>query len=47
MFIGGTNFGFMNSLHIETTYDFDAPMTEYGDYGDKYWKAIEKISVKI
>jgi beta-galactosidase len=32
MFIGGTNFGFMNGGHVITSYDYDAPLTESGLY---------------
>jgi hypothetical protein len=30
MFIGGTNFGFMNGGGIITSYDYDAPLSESG-----------------
>jgi beta-galactosidase len=30
MFIGGTNFGFMNGGHVITSYDYDAPLSESG-----------------
>ncbi|ROL53454.1 Beta-galactosidase-1-like protein 2 [Anabarilius grahami] len=43
MFHGGTNFGFMNGANNDgtyrpqtTSYDFDAPLTESGDYTTKY-----------
>lgn len=44
MFQGGTNFGFMNGcsargtldLHQVTSYDYDAPLTEWGDVTEKY-----------
>ncbi|MDN4523879.1 glycoside hydrolase family 35 protein [Fictibacillus fluitans] len=45
MFHGGTNFGFMNGANqyesyspTITSYDYDALLTESGDYTDKYWK---------
>ncbi|XP_037695805.1 beta-galactosidase-1-like protein 3 [Choloepus didactylus] len=45
MFHGGTNFGFMNgATHFEkhrgvvTSYDYDAVLTEAGDYTEKYFK---------
>ncbi|NP_001080304.1 galactosidase beta 1 like 2 S homeolog [Xenopus laevis] len=48
MFHGGTNFGFMNgALHFHeyrpdiTSYDYDAPLTEAGDYTSKYFKLRE------
>ncbi|XP_071520432.1 beta-galactosidase-1-like protein 2 [Panulirus ornatus] len=54
MFIGGTNFGFMagaNTLDIwphyapdVSSYDYDAPLTESGDYTDKYTFAKEIIA---
>ncbi|XP_029428194.1 beta-galactosidase-1-like protein 2 isoform X2 [Rhinatrema bivittatum] len=51
MFHGGTNFGFMNgALHfIEykadvTSYDYDAPLTEAGDYTSKYYKLRDLFS---
>jgi hypothetical protein len=34
MFIGGTNFGFMNGGHVITSYDYDAPLTESGLYSN-------------
>lgn len=47
MFHGGTNFGFLNGANIgpgdnsnfqptTTSYDYDAPLTEAGDYTSKY-----------
>ena len=47
MFFGGTNFGFMNSLGVITSYDYDAPLTEAGDYGDKFFKTKEIIGMSI
>lgn len=41
MFIGGTNFGFYNGDRIVTSYDYDAPLTESGNYTLKYWKTKE------
>ena len=41
MFIGGTNFGFMNGDRVVTSYDYDAPLSESGNYTDKYWKTRE------
>ncbi|XP_007104128.2 beta-galactosidase-1-like protein 3 [Physeter macrocephalus] len=48
MFHGGTNFGFMNgATHVDrhrsvvTSYDYDALLTEAGDYTDKYFKLQE------
>ncbi|XP_072810121.1 beta-galactosidase-1-like protein 2 isoform X1 [Vicugna pacos] len=48
MFHGGTNFGFMNgALHFQdyksdvTSYDYDAVLTEAGDYTAKYVKLRE------
>ena len=48
MFHGGTNFGFMNGANVldvwpyygntVTSYDYDAPLTESGDYTEKYDK---------
>jgi beta-galactosidase len=32
MFIGGTNFGFMNGGGFITSYDYDAPLSESGSY---------------
>ncbi|PNF23705.1 hypothetical protein B7P43_G02480 [Cryptotermes secundus] len=47
MFHGGTNFGFHNGANIQdefphyladvTSYDYDAPLTETGDYTNKYY----------
>ena len=52
MFYGGTNFGFMNGAiypdHLRphvTSYDYDAPLTEDGQFTEKYYafqKVIEK-----
>eukprot|EP00079_Xenopus_tropicalis_P037605 XP_017951376.1 PREDICTED: beta-galactosidase-1-like protein 2 isoform X1 [Xenopus tropicalis] len=48
MFHGGTNFGFMSgALHFHeyrpdiTSYDYDAPLTEAGDYTSKFFKIRE------
>ncbi|XP_039734815.1 beta-galactosidase-1-like protein 3 isoform X1 [Pteropus medius] len=45
MFHGGTNFGFINGAtnfgkhkSITTSYDYDAVLTEAGDYTEKYFK---------
>ncbi|KAH9388479.1 Beta-galactosidase-1-like protein 2 [Tyrophagus putrescentiae] len=38
MFIGGTNFGFMNGARVVTSYDYDAPLTEAGNLTDKYFE---------
>ncbi|XP_016011996.2 beta-galactosidase-1-like protein 3 isoform X3 [Rousettus aegyptiacus] len=45
MFHGGTNFGFINGAtdlgkheSIATSYDYDAVLTEAGDYTEKYFK---------
>ncbi|XP_051052839.1 beta-galactosidase-1-like protein 3 [Phodopus roborovskii] len=45
MFHGGTNFGFINGalyynehLSVVTSYDYDAVLTEAGDYTEKYFK---------
>ncbi|KAM6173397.1 beta-galactosidase-1-like protein 3 [Erethizon dorsatum] len=45
MFHGGTNFGFMNAasfmgkhIGVVTSYDYDAVLTEAGDYTEKYFK---------
>ncbi|CAG2169749.1 unnamed protein product [Oppiella nova] len=43
MFFGGTNFGFMNGDTVVTSYDYDAPLTESGNYTTKYWKTKELI----
>jgi len=50
MFIGGTNFGFMNGAnHYEkfapdvTSYDYDALLTECGDITEKYLKVRDVI----
>lgn len=49
MFHGGTNFGFMNGAnHYEiyyptiTSYDYDALLTENGEYTDKY-RAVKEV----
>jgi len=53
MFHGGTNFGFMNGANVlpvfpdyipdVTSYDYDAPLSEAGDYTDKYEAICEMI----
>ncbi|CAG2177971.1 unnamed protein product, partial [Oppiella nova] len=43
MFFGGTNFGFMNGGRVVTSYDYDAPLSETGNYTAKYWKTKELI----
>ncbi|XP_069750645.1 beta-galactosidase-1-like protein 2 isoform X3 [Narcine bancroftii] len=52
MFHGGTNFGFMNGAEDfgtyspdVTSYDYDAPLSEAGDYTDKYMQ-IRKLYSK-
>ncbi|KAJ6224706.1 hypothetical protein RDWZM_003251 [Blomia tropicalis] len=41
MFFGGTNFGFMNGYRVVTSYDYDAPLSESGNYTEKYYKTRE------
>ena len=41
MFIGGTNFGFTNGGGKITSYDYDAPLSEAGNYTAKYYKTRE------
>lgn len=50
MFHGGTNFGFTAGAnqHIRynptvTSYDYDAPLNEYGDYTPKYFAIRELL----
>ncbi|CAG2121519.1 unnamed protein product, partial [Medioppia subpectinata] len=43
MFFGGTNFGFMNGDRVVTSYDYDAPLSETGNYTAKYWKTKELV----
>jgi hypothetical protein len=53
MFIGGTNFGFMNGGGVITSYDYDAPLSESGLYclrlnivlNFKLFQAIIQISI--
>lgn len=52
MFCGGTNFGFLNGSNYadllqptSTSYDSDAPLTENGDYTEKYRLLKEKLTV--
>lgn len=50
MFEGGTNFGFMNGANsvasklfpVPTSYDYDAPLTEAGNYTTKFIE-IQKV----
>lgn len=51
MFHGGTNFGFYNGCSYHngidpqtTTYDYDAPLTEWGVPSDKYYSFMKVIS---
>ncbi|XP_015274381.1 PREDICTED: beta-galactosidase-1-like protein 2 [Gekko japonicus] len=51
MFHGGTNFGFLNgALHFDeykadiTSYDYDAVLTEAGDYTSKFFKLRQLFS---
>ncbi|EFX60880.1 hypothetical protein DAPPUDRAFT_341105, partial [Daphnia pulex] len=54
MFIGGTSFGFMNGANQfaefpfyaadVSSYDYDGPLTEAGDYTDKYYVAKDLIA---
>ncbi|KZS05123.1 Beta-galactosidase [Daphnia magna] len=54
MFIGGTSFGFMNGANTlpvfpfyapdVSSYDYDAPLSEAGDYTDKYYAAKDLIA---
>lgn len=50
MFHGGTNFGYMagaNYAHVyqptTTSYDYDAPLNEFGDYTAKYFAMREAV----
>ncbi|CAL1533778.1 unnamed protein product [Lymnaea stagnalis] len=50
MFIGGTNFGFMNGANsppfqpVPTSYDYDAPLNEAGDITPNYYAIRDIIS---
>ncbi|XP_012265320.2 beta-galactosidase-1-like protein 2 [Athalia rosae] len=51
MFHGGTSFGFMNGANVfthyqpdVTSYDYDAPISESGDYTEKYYKTKEILA---
>ena len=51
MFIGGTNFGFMNGANFAkrlqpqpTSYDYDSPLTEAGDPTEKYFLIQKTVS---
>jgi beta-galactosidase len=51
MFHGGTNFGFTNGANDKgvyqattTSYDYDAPLTESGETGPKYWAFRDVIA---
>ena len=51
MFHGGTNFGFTNGANDKgvyqptvTSYDYDAPLTESGDPGEKFWAFRDVIA---
>lgn len=53
MFHGGTNFGFMAGANFSrqyqpttTSYDYDAPLNEYGDYTPKYHAIREALCKK-
>ncbi|MEG0546648.1 MAG: beta-galactosidase [Oscillospiraceae bacterium] len=51
MFHGGTNFGYMSGANFSeiyqpttTSYDYDAPLNEYGDYTKKYYVIRELLT---
>ena len=51
MFHGGTNFGFTNGANDKgvyqptvTSYDYDAPLTESGEPGEKFWAFRDVIA---
>ncbi|XP_054166390.1 beta-galactosidase-1-like protein 2 [Oppia nitens] len=47
MFFGGTNFGFMNGANgasVTTSYDYNGPLSESGNYTEMYWKTKELIT---
>jgi beta-galactosidase len=51
MFHGGTNFGFTNGANDKgvyqptvTSYDYDAPLTEAGEPGEKFWAFRDVIA---
>ncbi|CAG5132937.1 unnamed protein product, partial [Candidula unifasciata] len=50
MFVGGTNFGFLNGANsppyqpVPTSYDYDAPITEAGDVTLKYFAIRDIVS---
>lgn len=37
MYHGGTNLGYWTGRDIATTYDFEAPIREWGELGSRYW----------
>lgn len=37
MYHGGTNIGYWTARDIATTYDFEAPIREWGELGSRYW----------
>ncbi|XP_018580165.1 beta-galactosidase-1-like protein 3 [Anoplophora glabripennis] len=51
MFHGGTSFGFVNGANIDsgvytpdiTSYDYDAPLSEFGNYTEKYFVVKELL----
>uniref|UniRef100_T1J8I2 Beta-galactosidase n=1 Tax=Strigamia maritima TaxID=126957 RepID=T1J8I2_STRMM len=52
MFHGGTNFGFTNGANLSpnynavpTSYDYNAPISEAGDFTPKYWAIRNVISM--
>ncbi|MGQ9690546.1 MAG: beta-galactosidase [Thermoproteota archaeon] len=46
MFHGGTNFGYWTGKNIATTYDYQAPIREWGELGERYW-AIRLIGALL
>src|SRR5206468_10921257 len=46
MFFGGTNFGDWNGHNITTTYDYDAPIREWGGV-DKRYAAVQAIGLML
>src|SRR2546423_2736329 len=46
MFFGGTNFGDWNGHNITTTYDYDAPIREWGGV-DKRYAAVRAVGLML
>ncbi|KAL9225415.1 hypothetical protein vseg_001344 [Gypsophila vaccaria] len=43
MYHGGTNFGRTAGPYVSTSYDYDAPLNEYGNYNEPKWTHLKEL----